>query len=220
MPEVNVSDWINQVTDSKTRRALQAVAEMLIGDSGDVKNLGSGESHISVHTQSQSVSASASVRPIWMVNRMAGAAGVGGRAEFHMVTNVALGSWANALKGYIEFEASGRVTGLGSAIVAEMLLPGATLAGGSYGVLEIELVTQASGLTGGCPVAMQWMQVSGNQTAIDDWEDNGYIWIIKGLSDAAGNIFDTNTTPTCDATLRILVGTTPYYILLSSSPTS
>jgi len=76
------------------------------------------------------------------------------------------------------------------------------------------------GTTGGNPVAMQWFQVSGDQTATDDWEDNGYFMIIKGLTDNAGNIFDTNTTPSTDATLRILIGTTPYYILLSNSPTS
>lgn len=177
-------------------------------------------STLEIFTTCASTDASNSVRPIYMKSTMTGAAGVGGRAEFHMYTDVQLGGWANALKGYTEFGSAGGVTGLGSAIVAEMKLPGAALTTGSYAVSEVELVTTASGTTGGNPVAFEWMQVSGDATATADWEDTGYVWIFKGLTDAADNIFDTNTTPTCDATLRILVGSTPYYILLSNSPTS
>jgi len=82
----------------------------------------------------------------------------------------------------------------------------------------MELVTQNTGTTGGRPVAFQWMQVSGDSTATSDWEDNGYLMIIKGLEDAEGNIFDTDTDPTVDATLRILIGSTPYYIMLTNDP--
>jgi hypothetical protein len=151
---------------------------------------------------------------------LTGAGQVGGRVLAKMITNVALGGWANALKAYTDFDKTGSVTGLGSALCAEMRLPSKTLAAGHYAPLELELVTQASGLTGGTPVAFQYMELSGNSTANNDLDDNGYLFIIKGLTDAAGNIFDTDTTPTCDATLRILVGNTKYYILLSNSPTS
>jgi len=158
-----------------------------------------------------------SVRPIHMVSTLTGPGAVGGRAEFEMTSNVALGGWANALKGYFNMGNSCSVSGLGSAIVAEMLLPGASLAGvGSYGVLEIELVTQANGLTGGAPVAFQWMQVSGNSTATADWEDTGYLMIIKGLNEGTGNIYSAGADVIAAATLRILVGTTPYYLMLAA----
>jgi len=174
---------------------------------------------LDVYSTSASTDGGTSVQPIYMYSVMTGDAGVGGRACFHLYTEADLGGWANALKGYFDIGASGSVSGLGSAIVAEMRFPGEAVSTGSYGVLEIELVTQASG-TFSSPVAMQWMQVSGDATATASWEDSGYIWIIKGLTDDTGNIFDSDTNPTCDATLRILIGDTPYYILLSDSPTS
>jgi len=159
----------------------------------------------------------ASVRPIHMVSTLTGVGAVGGRAEFEMTSNVALGGWANALKGYFNMGAACSVSGLGSAVCAEMLLPGASLAGvGSYGVVEMELVTQTSGLTGGAPVAFQWMQVSGDGTATADWEDNGYLMIIKGLTEGTGNIYSAGADVIAAATLRILVGSTPYYIMLAA----
>jgi len=179
-----------------------------------------GTKALSMYTTCASTNASTSYEPVVFVNVLTGAGQVGGWTLAKLTSNVVLGGWANAFKAYVDMDATGGVTGLLSASLAEMRLPSMTLASGSYAVAEYELVTQASGTTGGNPVTFQWMQVSGNSTATADWEDNGYIWVIKGLTDASGNIFDTNTTPTCDATLRIMVGSTPYYIILSNSPTS
>ena len=194
-------------------------------DTGEYLNYDSSAGSLLLYSTSTSTSGGTSIQPVYSYMEMTGTAGVGGRANFHMLVSARLGQWANALKGYIDFDTDGAVVGLGSAILGEMRLPVGSLntlggGNGSYGVLELELVTQSGGTTGGIPVAMQWMQVSGNSTATDDWDDTGYIWIIKGLTDATGNIFDTNTSPGTDATLRILIGSTPYYILLSNSPTS
>ena len=189
-----------------------------IGTSGSPISLAAQPDHaIDIYTTSPSTDAGNSVRPIHMTSTMAGIGGVGGRAEFEMTSNVALGGWANALKGYFNMGNACTVSGLGSAVLAEMKLPGASLGGvGSYGVLELELVTQASGLTGGAPVAFQWMQVSGDGTATADWEDNGYLMIIKGLTEGTGNIFSAGADVAAAATLRILVGSTPYYVLLAT----
>ena len=194
-------------------------------DTGEYAHYDSSAGSLLLYSTSTSTSGSTSIQPVYSYSEMTGTAGVGGRANFHLLVSARLGGWANALKGYIDFDTDGAVVGLGSAILGEMRLPVGSLntlggGNGTYGVLELELVTQSGGTTGGIPVSMQYMQVSGNSTATADWEDSGYIWDIKGLTDAAGNIFDTNTTPTCDATLRIKIGSTAYYILLSNSPTS
>lgn len=196
--------------------------QLSVGESGTPISLAvAADVAVDIYTTSPLVDTGVSVQPIYMKSIMAGVGGVGGRACFHMATAVQLGGWANALKGYFELETGGKVTGLGSAVLAELKLPGESLGGiGHYAVSEMELVTQASGITGGAPVAFQWMQVSGDQSAIDDWEDNGHLMIIKGLTDAADNIFDTDAGATIKATLRILIGTTPYYIMLADSPTS
>ena len=78
---------------------------------------------------------------------MSGAGADGGRAKFDMSTNVALGSFSNALKAEVTYGASGRTTGLGSAFVAEMTLSAGT-SSGTYAPIEIELNMGTSGSTG------------------------------------------------------------------------
>jgi hypothetical protein len=82
---------------------------------------------IQVYTTSASQDTGNSVEPIIMESTMTGAGGVGGRAKFYMTTNVALGSWSNALKAHVVYGASGRTTGLGSALCAELQLSAAQL---------------------------------------------------------------------------------------------
>jgi len=196
--------------------------QLSVGESGTPIPLAAAvEKAVEIYTTSPSIDTGESVQPIYMKSIMAGIGGVGGRACFHMATAVQLGGWANALKGYLELETGGKVTGLGSAVLAELKLPGESLGGiGSYAVSEMELVTQEHGLTGGAPVAFQWMQVSGNQAAIDDWEDNGYFMVIKGLTDNADNIYDKDAGATVKATLRALIGNDIMYFMLADSPTA
>ena len=81
--------------------------------------------------------------------------------------------------------------------------------------------TLSAGTTGGAPVAFQWFQVSGDGTATTDWENTGYFMIIKGLTDGTAKVFSAGTADkTVKATLRILIGTTTYYIMLTDSATS
>lgn len=183
--------------------------------------LRSGEQRITSFNLTTSSASTGAVAPFVYISTLTGAGSTGGRALFQLNLNAAIGSFANALKGITIIGTSGSATGLASGIVAELKLPGAGLAGiGSYAVLEMELVTQSSGTTGGAPVAFQWMQVSGDTTATNDFDDTGYLFIIKGLTDAAGNIFDLDTGLTKKGSLRILIGSTPYYIMLASSPTA
>lgn len=161
-----------------------------------------------------------SIRPLYVQSTMTGVGGVGGRSEFKTSFNVAMGTWVNAAKAYLAIGDSGSTSGLASALLGEIQLPGALTVGGTYAALELEIVTQENGDATSTTDCFQYMQISGDDTATASWDASSYLFIIKGLTDATGNVFDTDTTPTCDATLRILVGGTPYYILLSSSPTS
>lgn len=194
-------------------------------DTGEYFHYDSSAGSLLLYSTSDSTAGGTSIQPVYSYMEMTGEGGVGGRANFHTFISAKMAGWCNALKGYIDFDTDGCVTGLASAIVGEMRLPATNLyeltgGKGQYAVLEMEIVTQASGTTGGIPVMFQYMGISGDETACDEWDDRGYIWWIQGLKDAAGNIFDTNTTPTCDATLRIRINATDYYILLSNSPTS
>jgi hypothetical protein len=77
--------------------------------------------------------------PFYVKSTMTGAGGYGARSQFDMTANVALGSYANALKAYTSFGATGRVTGMASALCAELALSAGTTEG-SYAALEAELV--------------------------------------------------------------------------------
>jgi hypothetical protein len=166
------------------------------------------------NTQS-STNGSTSYEPLLMTTTLSGAGQVGGRAKFLLeVSNVALGGWANALKAEIDFNTSGSVTGLGSAFVAEMTLPAATLSAGTYGVIEAELNCPAS-WAGTVPVSFLYLSAQGS--TVDNFHDNGYLMDIAGLGSAtSGEIFQANTAADATHALRIRIDGVAYYIMLTN----
>lgn len=140
-------------------------------------------------------------------------------SEAFAEVNATMGGFFNAAKSYIDFNTLGKVSGLGSAHNSEMRTPLNGFGGvGSYGVHEFELVFQ--GTTGGSPLCFGWFQVSGTQASIDAWEDqaNAAAFIFKGLTSGAGSIFDATQGPAgANASLKIIIGTTPYWIMLSTT---
>lgn len=159
--------------------------------------------------------ASNSVRPLYMKTVMAGAAGVGGRAEFFMYTNVALGAWSNALKGIVEYGATGKTTGLGSAVCAELTLSAGTV-DGNYAPLELEL-NLGTGAATGTKTALIFMSVNG--AGIAAFKSAGYLFILNGPTDTANGMFDATDVNDPDFThaLRIDINGTDYFIGLSTS---
>ena len=95
-----------------------------------------------------SVHASTSAEPFYVKSVMTGAAGVGGRARFHLYSDVALGAWCNPLKAHMEFGSSGRVTGLASAVCGEVELS-ASCTQGHYAAFEAELLAGSGAKLGG-----------------------------------------------------------------------
>lgn len=150
---------------------------------------------IEMYTTSSSTSASISVEPIYMKSTMTGAAGVGGRARFHLYTNVALGGWSNALKAYAEYGASGRTAGLGSALCAELVMSAGT-SSGTYAPLESEISFGTTGVTG---TATSFLYMNTAGTNRTNFDTSGYLFELgAGLSPASGKmIYDnTGTDPT------------------------
>ncbi len=193
-----------------------------IGFSATPVDLGTVYSNMAVamYTTSASTSTSSSVEPFYVKSTMTGISGVGGRARFHMYTNVALGSWSNALKGYVEYGASGRTTGLGSAVCAEILLSAGTTSG-TYAALESELVANSEVSTG-TATSFLYMNIAGsNSTGKTTLNTNGYLFELgSGVVDTSNGLFDVvNVAPTTvnfDANLRIRIGGVNYFIPLST----
>lgn len=169
---------------------------------------------VEIYTTCASTDASNSVEPLYVKSTMTGAAGVGGRSRFHMYTNVALGSWSNALKAYAEYGSSGKTTGLGSALCAEMLLSAGTTSG-TYAPLESELVAD-SAVASGTATSFLYMNIAGsNSTGKTTLNTNAFLFELgTGVVDTTSGLFDTfsEITPKCIASLRIRIGGVSYYI--------
>jgi hypothetical protein len=157
--------------------------------------------------------AGTSYEPFLLSTTLTGAGQVGGRARFFMTSNVALGSWSNALKAEVTYGSTGSTTGLGSAFVAEMTLSAGTTAG-TYAPLEVEL-NIGSGASLGTRTAFGYFSVQGAD--VTNMDDTGYLFSINGLSAASGKLFQTNTATDASHALRIDIGGTDYFIMLTNS---
>lgn len=189
------------------------VATVEMGTSGTPLLFTEGEPVFDLYTTCASTDGAVSAQPLNMKSVMTGIGGVGGRALFHMTTNVALGGWSNALKGLVEYGASGRTTGLGSAVLGELALSAGT-SSGTYAALEAELVFASGALTG-TETSFLYMAASGNDKSIMD--DNGDLFKIDGLTVNSGKLFQTNTAAAATHALRIDVGGTKYYLMLTDT---
>ena len=169
---------------------------------------------------SASTSGSTSVENTLFSTTMTGVGGVGGRVRAYMTTNVALGSWSNAFKGEVTYGASGRTSGLGSAVLAEMTLSAGT-SSGTYAPLELELNLGTGALTG---TATSLMYASVNGADAATFSTNGFIMTLAGLTAGASNVFATGLTGATvvgnmTAAIRIKVGSTTYFIPLATALT-
>jgi len=131
--------------------------------------------------------------------------------------NVVTGSSITTIYAQMTYGASGDARGgMASALCAELKLPGKTLAvvGGSYYIADLEMWTPASYLS--CTnntahiTAFQRFAIWGDATAVASFEDYGYLFNLNGFTSASGNLFYANT-------IRCIVGSTAWYIPLSSA---
>lgn len=166
-----------------------------------------------VYTTCASTNASTSFEPVLFHTEMTGAGQVGGRVRAYMETDVALGAWANAFKGEIDFKTSGGVTGLGSAVLAEMTLAGGAMSAGTYGVLELELNCPED-WSGSVPVS--FMHASFQGDTADNFDDYGYLLNIQGATIGSGHLVQENTAGDATHAIRIKIGATDYYLMATT----
>lgn len=148
---------------------------------------------------------------------MTGVGGTGGRTLFQMETNVALGSFSNALKAEVIYGTSGRTTGLGSAFVAEMSLSAGT-SSGTYAPIEIELNAPTGASTG---TRTSFIYASTQGAGVAAVDNNGVFFNLQGLTAGAGKMVVAGTTlGTAYGGLRVRVGNANYWVpLYAAEPT-
>jgi hypothetical protein len=160
---------------------------------------------------------SGTYQPLVVSTTMSGAGADGGRAKFDMTTNVALGSFSNALKAEVTYGASGRTTGLGSAFVAEMTLSAGTSAG-TYAPVEIEL-NLGTGASTGTASSLMYASVNGDGKAAMD--DSGYVLNLAGVTAGSSKLFANNgsigNVDEITHGLKVRIAGADYFILLATA---
>lgn len=172
-----------------------------------------GTPAFTLYTTNASTSGSTSAEPFLVYNTQTGVGGVGGRARFYMTTNVALGAWSNALKAEVVYGASGKTTGLGSVLCAEMTLSAGTTSG-NYCLFEGEL-NVGSGASLGTKTALFYLGVNGADAATFD--TGGLLLNIQGATSGAGKFLlidgDEPTWNENTVYLKCQAGTTTFYLI-------
>lgn len=182
--------------------------------SGPVRSLNGFEGSLVITTGGNTITTtntatSGTYQPLVVSTTMSGAGADGGRAKFDMTTNVALGSFSNALKAEVTYGASGRTTGLGSAFVAEMTLSAGTSAG-TYAPLELELNLPTGASTG---TLTSFIHASMQGAAVATMDTNGRFINLVGVTAGAGKMWKTGTTlGTAAGALRCRIAGTDYWL--------
>ncbi len=205
-------------TERETLATLTASAAEL--NYNDITTLGTAQASkvLTVNSDKQLIwttTSNVTVNPISFTSTMTGAGTTGGRAYFELTSAVVLGGWANAIKAFTNFTGGGGVTGLGSAIVAELKL--GTAAGGTYAPLESELVMDSGGSTG---TAVSFLY--GNITGTGEGDLNAAAFLFElgaGVTIASGDMIQTIAEGTVASThsIKIRIAGTTYYIPINTS---
>lgn len=135
-------------------------------------------------------------------------------ARFTLTSNVKLGQWANAICGKIDLGDNGYATGLAGVVCAELQLPTAGVAGGSGTYTCFEAEIGMDGVSNGVPVSAMAINVWGAQVA--DFDTNGFIFDISGVTKGSGKVFQDNGALASTQALRCRINGVAHYIMLTS----
>jgi hypothetical protein len=140
-----------------------------------------------------------------------GAGAVGWAEKAELVSNVALGSYANALYGIVTLGASGKITGLGAGVCGEMVMS-AGCADGTYTCIEAEL-GMPSGAKTGTATSFLYLSLYGADAATFD--TSGAVINIAGVTLGSNKAVANNGSVALNELtvgLKVLVNGAAYYI--------
>jgi hypothetical protein len=148
---------------------------------------------------------------------LTGVGGVGWASKSDLEANVALGAYANGLYGYLEFGASGRVTGLASGTVGEIVLS-AGCTQGTYAAFEAE-IGMPSGAVTGTNTSFMYLSTYGADKATFD--TSGTLFNLAGVTKGSGKFLQDTTSGSTARPVQVIKVVTPdgiRYLPLYSTP--
>jgi hypothetical protein len=124
---------------------------------------------------------------------LTGVGAVGWASKSDLEANVALGAYANGLYGYLEFGASGRVTGLASGTVGEIVLS-AGCTQGTYAAMGCEIGMPTGAVTG---TNTSFLYLSSYGADKATFDTSGTLFNLAGVTKGSGKLLqDTTSGPT------------------------
>ena len=136
---------------------------------------------------------------------LTGVGGVGWASKSALAANVALGAYANGLYGYLAFGASGRVTGLASGTVGEVVLS-AGCTQGTYAAFEAEIGMPSGDVTG---TNTSFFYLSTYGAAKATFDTSGTLFNLAGVTKGTGKFLQDTTTGSTARPVQALKVVTP-----------
>jgi hypothetical protein len=121
---------------------------------------------------------------------LTGVGGVGWASKSDLEANVALGAYANGLYGYLAFGASGRVTGLASGTVGEIVLS-AGCTQGTYAAIEAEIGMPTGAVTG---TNASFLYLSSYGADKATFDTSGTLFNLAGVTKGSGKLLQDTTS--------------------------
>ena len=121
---------------------------------------------------------------------LTGVGAVGWASKSDLEANVALGAYANGLYGYLAFGASGRVTGLASGTVGEIVLS-AGCTQGTYAAIEAEIGMPTGAVTG---TNTSFFYLSSYGAAKATFDTSGTLFNLAGVTKGSGKFLQDTTS--------------------------
>ena len=136
---------------------------------------------------------------------LSAAGGVGFSIKAVENVNVVAGAYLTALYGYLAFGASGRVTGLASGTVGEIVMSAACTQG-TYAAMECEIGMPTGAVTGGNTSFFYLSSYGADKATFDT---SGTLFNLAGVTKGTGNLLADTTTGSTARPVQVIKVITP-----------
>jgi len=198
-----IQNYINYIADPRARRSIKSLFGMILSDADPSGRM------ISFTKNSYVTSGTRRAGLVTWNQKIASLANIEGFKSV-ISSEYKTGGWSNALVGSIDYGTTGYPNGMAAAICAEMIPMNGSLTRGALYALDCVFGCGASASWGSAgPVAFMHFENWGTATY---FSANAFLFHLSGETAATGGMLSLGSY-----TLKIRIGTTTKYLLLSDT---
>ena len=159
-------------------------------------------------------------RAMYLRLYLSGAGSGGEAARIFTTINDVAGGTAHGAHISLNFGSTGELTGLGVAVRGTLHVPDdAGWTGGTLSAIQAEIYADGTASDPDGITELSFIRVvnGGHTNGKADVEDDAFAFSFQGFTSATGNMIYENTTADSDATIRVKIGATTYYMMLKDA---